>query len=67
MNMKFMKTNCKQVGAFPLTILLALVTCSSAFSQDNQNSDFLTDYSQLQRSSDQYMGDSYLVDCLSGV
>ena len=67
MNMKFMKMNCKQVGAFPLTILLALVTCSSAFSKDNQNSDFLTDYSQLQRSSDQYMGDSYLVDCLSGV
>jgi hypothetical protein len=56
-----MKMKHKRVGAFPLTFFLALVACSSAFSQDIQDSDFLTDYSKLQRSSDQYMGHSYLV------
>jgi hypothetical protein len=62
MNMKFMKMKHMGVIASPLTIFLAVVACSSAFSQDIQDSDFLTDYSQLQQSSDQYMGHSYLVE-----
>ena len=60
--MKFMKMKHKRVGAFSLTFFLALFACSSAFSQDIQNSGFLTDYSRLQQSSDQYMGHSYLVE-----
>ena len=61
MNMKFMKMKHMGVVASPLTIFLAVVACSSAFSQDIQDSDFLTDYSKLQQSSDQYMDHSYLV------
>lgn len=56
----------KRMGAFPLTVFLTVVACGSAFSQDIQYSDFLTDYSKLQRSSDQYMGHSYLVEGAEG-
>jgi hypothetical protein len=65
MNMKFMKMKCKQVGAFPLTIFLAVAACGSAFSEDIHYSDFLTDYSKLQQlsdqNSDQNMRHSYLI------
>ena len=43
-----------------------MVACGSAFSQDIQYSDFLTDYSKLQRSSDQYMEHSYLIEDAEG-
>jgi len=56
-----MKMKHKRIGAFPLTFFLTVVACGSASSQDIQDSDFLTDYSRLQQSSDQYMGHSYLV------
>ncbi len=51
----------KRMGAFPLTVFLTVVACGSAFSQDIQHSDFLTDYSQLARSSDTSMDYKYLV------
>ncbi len=52
----------RKVGAYSLAFFLTIAAFGTALAQDLQYSDFLTDYSQLQRSSDQYMGHSYLVE-----
>ena len=39
-----------------------LIVGGSAYSQDIQSSDFLSDYSQLKQSSDKYMNYTYLAD-----
>ena len=51
----------RKVGAYSLALFLTIAAFGTVFSQDIQYSDFLTDYSRLQQSSDQYMGHSYLV------
>ncbi len=52
----------RKVGAYSLAFFLTIAAFGTALAQDLQYSDFLTDYSKLQRSSDQYMGHSYLVE-----
>ncbi len=56
----------RKVGAYSLAFFLTIAAFGTALAQDLQYSDFLTDYSKLQRSSDQYMGHSYLVEGAEG-
>jgi len=58
--------NFKRVGILCLTIFSSVVVCGSAYSQDIQSSDFLTDYSNLHQTSDKYMAYSYLVQGAEG-
>jgi hypothetical protein len=52
--------NYKRVGVSSLAISLLVVVCGPAFSQDVQYSDFLSDYSKLHKSSDEYMDYKFL-------
>ncbi len=51
----------RKAGAISLTFFLTITAFGSALAQDFQSSGFLSDYSQLKQSSDEYMGHSYLV------
>ena len=51
----------RKAGACSLAIFVAISAFSTVFAQDIQHSDFLTDYSQLERSSDAFMDYRYLV------
>jgi len=49
-----------KVGAISLAFFLAVTAYGSVLAQDLQYSDFLSDYSQLKKSSDKYMDYTYL-------
>jgi len=49
-------------GAYSLAFFLTMAAFSSVLAQDFQSSDFLSDYSQLKQSSDEYMDYAYLVE-----
>ena len=51
----------RNAGAISLAFFLTITAFGSALAQDLQSSDFLSDYSQLKKTSDKYMGHSYLV------
>ncbi len=51
----------RKAGATSLAFFLTMTTFGSAIAQDLQSSGFLSDYSQLKETSDQFMGHSYLV------
>ncbi len=53
-----MKT--KKAGALSLASILTMAALGSVLAQDIQYSDFLSDYTQLQRTSDEYMHYMYL-------
>lgn len=50
----------KKAGALSLASMLTMAAFGSVLAQDIQYSDFLSDYTQLQRSSDEYMHYIYL-------
>ena len=52
--------NYKRVGLSSLAMFLSVVVCGPAFAQDIQSSDFLSDYSKLHESSDEYMDYKFL-------
>jgi hypothetical protein len=52
--------NYKRVGVSSLAIFLLVVAYGPAFSEDVHYSDFLSDYSKLQKSSDEYMDYKFL-------
>jgi hypothetical protein len=49
-----------KAGAYSLTFFLTITAFGSTLAQDLGSSDFLSDYSQLKKSSDQYMDYTYL-------
>jgi hypothetical protein len=51
----------RKAGACSLVFFLTMTAFGSALAQDLQSSGFLSDYSQLKKTSDTYMGHSYLV------
>ncbi len=51
----------RKAGATSLAFFLTMIAFGSALAQDLQSSGFLSDYSQLKETSDQFMGHSYLV------
>jgi hypothetical protein len=52
----------RKAGAYSLAFFLTISAFGSAFAQDFQSSDFLTDYSNLKQSSDEYMDYTYLAE-----
>jgi len=50
-----------KAGAYSLAFFLTIAVFGSALAQDLQSSGFLSDYSQLKKTSDKFMGHSYLV------
>ncbi len=56
----------RNTGAISLAFFLTITAFGSALAQDLQSSGFLSDYSQLKKTSDQYMGHSYLVEGAEG-
>ncbi len=51
----------RKEGAYSLAFFLTMTAFGTALAQDLQSSGFLSDYSQLKKTSDKYMGYSYLV------
>ncbi len=51
----------RNAGAMSLAFFLTIAAFGSALAQDLQSSGFLSDYSQLKKTSDKFMGHSYLV------
>ncbi len=51
----------RKVGAYSLAFFLTIAAFGTALAQDLQSSGFLSDYSQLKKTSDEFMGHSYLV------
>jgi len=51
----------RKAGVISLAFFLTITAFGTALSQDLQSSGFLSDYSQLKETSDQFMGHSYLV------
>ena len=51
----------RKAGATSLAFFLTMTAFGTALAQDLQSSGFLSDYSQLKKTSDKYMGHSYLV------
>ena len=51
----------RKAGATSLAFFLTMTTFGTALAQDLQSSGFLSDYSQLKKTSDKFMGHSYLV------
>ena len=51
----------RKAGVISLAFFLTITAFGTAISQDLQSSGFLSDYSQLKETSDQFMGHSYLV------
>jgi hypothetical protein len=56
----------RKAGAYSLAFFLTMTTFGSAFAQDFVSSDFLSDYSQLKRSSDKHMDYTYLAEGAPG-
>jgi hypothetical protein len=56
-----LKMKHRNAGAISLAFFLTIAAFGSALAQDLQSSDFLSDYSQLKKTSDKFMGHSYLV------
>ena len=52
----------RKAGAYSLAFLLTITAFGFALAQDFQSSDFLSDYSQLKKSSDAYMDYTYLAE-----
>ena len=50
----------RKVGAISLAFFLTTAAFGSVLAQDLQYSDFLSDYSQLKKSSDKYMDYTYV-------
>ena len=50
----------RKAGAYSLAFFLTIAALSSALAQDLHSSDFLSDYTQLKKSSDKYMDYTYL-------
>jgi hypothetical protein len=50
----------RKAGAYSLAFFLTTTAFGSALAQDIQSSDFLSDYTQLKKSSDEYMDYAYL-------
>jgi hypothetical protein len=55
-----LKMKYRKAGAYSLAFFLTITAFGSALAQDIQSSDFLSDYSQLKKSSDEYMDYTYL-------
>jgi hypothetical protein len=51
----------RKAGATSLAFFLTMTAFGTALAQDLQSSGFLSDYSQLKKTSDKFMGHSYLV------
>jgi hypothetical protein len=56
----------RKAGAYSLAFFLTTTAFGSALAQDVASSDFLSDYSQLKQSSDQYMDHTYLAEGAPG-
>ena len=56
----------RRAGAYSLAFFLTTTAFGSAFAQDVASSGFLSDYSQLKQSSDQYMDHTYLAEGAPG-
>jgi len=56
----------RKVGAYSLAFFLITTASGTALAQDFVSSDFLSDYSQLKQSSDEYMDYTYLAEGAPG-
>ena len=52
--------NSRRTGAISLAFFLTITLCGTAIAEDLQHSDFLSDYSHLTKSSEEYMDYTYL-------